>query len=147
MHQQKTNVWCEQRLLLSEINPCCDLVPPSSYQYALVFQSFLSFESVQFCQNLDIRQSKQQKKKKDVNGPQNETLHQNEDLNSSSKTLNSAILSSIFLTAQSAVADNSNNMLSIIGNVNPTNVNKDYYLHRQIQIVFQSRSVLVKFIF
>jgi hypothetical protein len=68
--------------------------------------------------------------KKDVRGPHNETFHQNADLNSSGKILGNAILSPIFLTAQSAVAASSNNMLSIIGNVNPTYVNKDHYLHR-----------------
>jgi hypothetical protein len=48
-----------------------------------------------------------------VKGPQNETLHQKAYLKSSGKTLSNAILSPIFLTAQSAVAANSNNMFTV----------------------------------
>jgi hypothetical protein len=71
------------------------------------------------------------KNKKDVKGPQNETLHQNDDLNSSGKTLNNAILSSIFLTAQSAVAANNNNMCQLTHQHKTIyDVNKGCYLHR-----------------
>jgi hypothetical protein len=70
------------------------------------------------------------KNKKDVKLPQNETLHQNKDLNSSSKTLNNAILSSIFLTAQSAVAANNNNMCQLMHQQKTIYaVNKKCYLH------------------
>ncbi len=66
-----------------------------------------------------------------MKGPQNETLHQNDDLNSSSKTLKNAILSSIFLTTQSAVAANSNNMCQLMHQQKTIYaVNKGYYLHR-----------------
>jgi hypothetical protein len=62
--------------------------------------------------------SKQKSAKKDVKGPQNETLHQKADLNLSGKILGNAILSSIFLTVQFAAATFSNNMFSVITYVN-----------------------------